>query len=93
MNHPLHFWWDAAMRGRLEHCLEEPSSVALARRYALAGSWDGCLGASVEFLSIFLVFFSPKEKWHLKFSCKYIFIFLKKNKLGGWGMESAHTVA
>jgi hypothetical protein len=38
-------------------------------------------------------FFSPKEKWHLKFSCKYIFIFLKKNKLGGWGMESAHTVA
>ena len=78
------------MRGRLEHCLEEPSSVALERRYALAGSWDGCLGASVEFLSIFLVFFSPKEKWHLKFSCKYIFIFLKKTN---WedGVWNQHT--
>ena len=32
------------LRGQLEHCLEEPSSVALARRYALAGSWDGFLG-------------------------------------------------
>lgn len=33
--------WDPTAGGRLEHCLEEPSSVALGRRYALAGSWDG----------------------------------------------------
>lgn len=37
----LHVAWDPTGGGRLEHCLEEPSSVALARRYALAGSWDG----------------------------------------------------
>ncbi|CAK9089572.1 Probable inactive glycosyltransferase 25 family member 3 (Cerebral endothelial cell adhesion molecule) [Durusdinium trenchii] len=37
----LHVTWDPTNGGRLEHCLEEPSSVALARRYALAGSWDG----------------------------------------------------
>lgn len=37
----LHVSWDPRGAGRLEHHLGEASNLALARPYALSGSWDG----------------------------------------------------